>query len=103
MTKLIKLEISEVLQSIPMWAKMDGREAIVRDFRFEDFTDAFAFMTRCAIKAQIMDHHPEWFNCYNSVVVMLTTHDADGVTALDLEMAVFMDDVAGQYFSNTIM
>ena len=91
-----KLDIETILKDLPLWAKMEGREAIVRDFRFKDFGDAFAFMTRCAIKAQIMDHHPEWFNCYNSVVVMLTTHDVDGVSERDLEMAQFMDQIAGE-------
>ncbi len=94
MDNISKLDIGIILKDLPLWAKMDGREAIVRDFRFKDFGDAFAFMTRCAIKAQIMDHHPEWFNCYNSVVVMLTTHDAGGVSERDIEMAQFMDQIA---------
>ncbi|MBN8528747.1 MAG: 4a-hydroxytetrahydrobiopterin dehydratase, partial [Caulobacterales bacterium] len=73
----------------------DGnREAITRTFRFADFNEAFGFMTRVALKADQMDHHPEWSNVYNRVVVLLTTHDADGLTGLDLEMARFMDAVA---------
>lgn len=96
MEQISKLEIDAVLKDLPLWAKMEGREAIVREFKFKDFGDAFAFMTRCAIKAQIMDHHPEWFNCYNAVVVMLTTHDVDGVSERDIEMAQFMDQIAGE-------
>jgi len=90
---LKKLELADVLPLLPLWDKMEGREAIVREFRFPDFSEAFAFMTRAAIKAQIMDHHPEWFNVYDKVVVLLTTHDADGVTALDIEMAQYMDSL----------
>ena len=59
-----------------------------------DFNAAFGFMTRVALKADQMDHHPEWSNVYNRVVVILTTHDADGVTGLDVTLAQFMDDVA---------
>ncbi|KAF0115842.1 MAG: 4a-hydroxytetrahydrobiopterin dehydratase [Hyphomonadaceae bacterium] len=65
----------------------------MREFRFPDFSEAFTFMTRAALKAQIMDHHPEWFNVYDKVVVLLTTHDADGVTALDVELAQYMDSL----------
>ena len=94
MTQISKLEIEQTLSTLPLWAKMDGREAIVREFKFADFADAFAFMTRCAIKAQLMDHHPEWYNCYNAVVVMLTTHDVNGLSERDIEMASYMNEVA---------
>lgn len=83
------------LADLPAWAEADGdRDAITRRFRFSDFNTAFAFMTRVALKAETMDHHPEWSNVYNRVEVILTTHDAHGVTALDLEMARFMDGAA---------
>ncbi|KAF0187215.1 MAG: 4a-hydroxytetrahydrobiopterin dehydratase [Hyphomonadaceae bacterium] len=93
MEKIEKLQIADVLVLLPLWDKMEGREAIVREFRFPDFSEAFTFMTRAALKAQIMDHHPEWFNVYDKVVVLLTTHDADGVTALDVELAQYMDSL----------
>ena len=77
------------------WAAADGRDAIVKTFRFDDFNAAFGFMTRAALKADKLDHHPEWFNVYNRVEVLLATHDADGVTELDVKLARFMDEVAG--------
>lgn len=77
------------------WAAAEGgRDAIVKTFRFGDFNRAFAFMTRAALLAEKLDHHPEWFNVYDRVEVLLSTHDADGVTDLDLETARFMDRVA---------
>jgi len=79
------------------WSVKDGdRDAIEKTFKFADFKSAFAFMSACALKAEQMDHHPEWFNVYNRVEVTLTTHDADGVTALDLELATYMDGLAAQ-------
>lgn len=76
---------------------MEGdRDAIRRTFRFEDFNEAFGFMTRVAIKADQLDHHPEWFNVYNRVEVLLATHDVDGVSELDVTLATFMDEVAGR-------
>jgi 4a-hydroxytetrahydrobiopterin dehydratase len=71
------------------------RDAITKTFRFDDFNAAFGFMTRVALKADQLDHHPEWFNVYNRVEVLLATHDADGVTDLDVELATFMDRIAG--------
>ncbi len=77
------------------WNILPGdRDAISKTFKFPDFKTAFGFMTSCALKAEQMDHHPEWFNVYNRVEVTLTTHDADGVTALDVELAQFMDALA---------
>ena len=76
------------------WTATPGRDAITRTFHFADFNTAFGFMTRAAIKADQMNHHPEWSNVYDRVEVVLTTHDADGVTALDLQMARFMDAAA---------
>lgn len=77
------------------WAAADGRDAIVKTFRFGDFNAAFGFMTRVALMADRLDHHPEWFNVYNRVEVLLATHDADGVTELDVRLATFMDSIAG--------
>lgn len=76
------------------WEVAEGRDAITRSFKFDDFKTAFAFMTQVALKAEQMDHHPEWFNVYNRVDVLLATHDANGVTAKDVELASFMDAVA---------
>jgi 4a-hydroxytetrahydrobiopterin dehydratase len=76
------------------WRPADARDAIVKTFKFADFNAAFGFMTRVALKAEKLDHHPEWFNVYNRVDVTLATHDADGVTGLDVELAGFMDEVA---------
>lgn len=76
--------------------KAGDRDAIEKTFKFADFKTAFGFMTSCALKAEQMDHHPEWFNVYNRVEVTLTTHDADGVTALDVELAGFMDALAAK-------
>lgn len=80
------------LASVSGWgATTDKRDAISKSFVFSDFKMAFGFMTMAAIKAEQMDHHPEWFNVYNRVEVTLTTHDANGVTTLDVELAGFMD------------
>jgi 4a-hydroxytetrahydrobiopterin dehydratase len=89
-----KIGADAALKSLSGWTAKDGRDAIVKTFQFEDFNAAFGFMTRVALKADKLDHHPEWFNVYNKVEVLLSTHDADGVTALDVELAKFMDEVA---------
>ncbi len=72
----------------------DANDAIAKTFKFADFNEAFGFMTRVALMADKLDHHPEWFNVYNRVEVLLTTHDADGVTDLDVTLAKFMDSIA---------
>jgi 4a-hydroxytetrahydrobiopterin dehydratase len=90
-----KIGADIALKSLTGWSAKDGRDAIVKTFKFEDFNAAFGFMTRVALKADKLDHHPEWFNVYNTVEVLLSTHDADGVTALDVELAKFMDEAAG--------
>jgi len=78
------------------WQALANRGAITRSFQFSDFSEAFAFMTRVALLAEKMDHHPEWSNTYNKVVVTLSTHDAGGVTALDIEMAKAIDAFANR-------
>ena len=86
--------IDRELISLPNWKRVAGREAITRSFRFADFSAAFAFMTRIAMTAEQMNHHPEWFNVYNRVDVTLATHDAGGVTDLDVKLARAMDAIA---------
>ena len=83
------------LAGLTGWREVEGRDAINKVFRFEDFSQAFAFMTRVALKAEVMDHHPEWFNVYNKVDVTLTTHDADGLSQKDIDLAKAMEGYAG--------
>jgi 4a-hydroxytetrahydrobiopterin dehydratase len=92
--KFSKEEISKSLVDLQGWAQLEGRDAIQKDFLFKNFSQAFAFMTRVALKAEKMDHHPEWFNVYNKVQVVLATHDVDGVSDKDIELARFMDKIA---------
>ncbi|NQY14542.1 MAG: 4a-hydroxytetrahydrobiopterin dehydratase [Henriciella sp.] len=85
------------IEQLTGWNSVPGdRDAIAKTYKFSDFKTAFGFMSSCALKAEQMDHHPEWFNVYNRVEVTLTTHDADGVTALDVELAGFMDALASK-------
>ena len=77
------------------WAMVDGRDAIRKEFKFDDFTEAFGWMTRAAIWAEKWNHHPEWSNVYNTVEVTLTTHDVDGLSSLDAKLARKMDGLYG--------
>lgn len=77
------------------WSVVEGRDAIRKKFVFADFNEAFGFMTRAALVAEKLDHHPEWFNVYKTVEVTLSTHDAGGVTELDFKLAEAMDRLAG--------
>ena len=92
--KLAPEELNDGLGLLDGWTAAEGRDAIRKTFKFDDFKQAFDFMTRVAEKAELMNHHPEWSNVYSTVDVTLTTHDADGVTVMDLEMAGFMDEAA---------
>ncbi len=94
--KLDDAAISAGLKSHPAWSRVAGREAITRSFKFADFSAAFGFMTRAALVAEQLNHHPEWFNVWNRVDVTLTTHDANGITDLDFKLAASMDKIAGQ-------
>ena len=94
MTRPAKIGAAAALASLPGWSAAEGRDAITKTFRFKDFNAAFGWMTRVALMADKLDHHPEWFNVYNRVDVLLATHDADGVTALDVTLATFMDQAA---------
>jgi len=84
------------LMKLEGWDEAQGRDAIQKTFKFKDFNQAFGFMTRVALKADQMDHHPEWFNVYNRVEVTLTTHDANGLTMRDIKLAQFMNAAAGE-------
>jgi 4a-hydroxytetrahydrobiopterin dehydratase len=88
------IPVAAALSSLTGWTATTGKDAIEKTFVFGDFKQAFGWMTRVALKAEQMDHHPEWFNVYKTVKVTLTTHDADGVTELDVELATFMDACA---------
>jgi len=95
MSRPAKIPLTEALTQLPGWVGAEGREAVCKTFRFKDFSAAFSFMTRAALKAEQLDHHPEWSNVYNRVEVLLTTHDAGGVTALDVTFARFLDSIGG--------
>ncbi len=93
--KLDDSEIHQALGELTNWQLVEGRSAIFRQFKFKNFNEAFGFMTRAALLAEKMNHHPEWSNIYGSVDVTLSTHDAGGVTELDIKLAKAMDRFAG--------
>ena len=82
------------LAGLDGWRDAADRDAIVKSFKFKNFNEAFGFMTRIAMEAERMNHHPEWFNVYNRVEVTLTTHDCGGLSDLDVTLAKFMDKAA---------
>ena len=88
-----KLDPKEAVKDLDGWT--GGDDFITKVFRFEDFQEAWGFMSRMALVAEKMDHHPEWFNVYNRVDVTLTTHDAGGVTQKDVKLAKAMETAAG--------
>lgn len=92
-TKISAEDRVAALNVLQGWREERGGEALYKEFRFKDFSEAFGFMTRAALLAEQMDHHPEWFNVYNRVEVTLTTHDASGITERDIKMAQFMDSL----------
>ncbi|MAO92838.1 MAG: 4a-hydroxytetrahydrobiopterin dehydratase [Rhodospirillales bacterium] len=95
MIKKLSLEEREALLSeLTDWTLANDRDAITRSFKFRSFNQAFGFMTRVALQAEKLDHHPEWFNVYNRVDVTLTTHDCDGLSERDSKLARFMDKAA---------
>src|ERR1700722_11433232 len=94
MTKLTVDELKTALKRLPDWQLAGGREAISRKFQFVDFDGAFSFMTRVALLAAKMDHHPAWTNVYNKPDVTLATHDDGGVTQKDIDLATAMDGFA---------
>lgn len=94
MPKLETAEREAALKELAGWTFDAERDAIRRSFKFDDFSEAFAFMTRVALAAEKADHHPDWSNVWNRVEVMLTTHDAGGLTRRDIELARTIDTLA---------
>jgi 4a-hydroxytetrahydrobiopterin dehydratase len=86
-------EIDAFLKKNKGWKQVKGRDALQKSFKFSDFKEAFGFMTRVALAAEQMNHHPEWFNVYNKVDVVLSTHDAGGVTEIFFMVEKFMDSL----------
>jgi 4a-hydroxytetrahydrobiopterin dehydratase len=93
--KLTDSDRRAALDRLKDWRMVEGRDAITRSYRFKDFNGAFGFMTRVALTAERMDHHPEWSNVWNKVDVTLSTHSAGGLTDLDVQLAEAMDRMAG--------
>ncbi len=93
--RLDEAAIAEALSELDGWTRADDGKAIEKRFAFKTFSEAFGFMTRAALAAEKLDHHPEWFNVYNKVDVRLTTHDAGGLTGLDFDLARRMNRFAG--------
>ena len=94
MKKLSKIEVTNKLKRLSGWKLVKGRNAITKTFRFKNFTEAFGWMTSMALYAEKKDHHPEWFNVYNTIEVTLSTHDAGGITNLDMDMAREMNSTS---------
>ena len=93
--KLTEAERETFFGGFPGWKPLDGRDAMKKDFVFDDFNAAWGFMNRVALEAEKADHHPEWFNVYNRVEITLTTHDADGLSERDVKLAGVIDRLAG--------
>jgi 4a-hydroxytetrahydrobiopterin dehydratase len=96
MSRPPKIGAAAALEGLPGWSAAQGRDAIVKTYKFDDFNAAFGWMSRIALAAEKLDHHPEWFNVYSRVEVLLATHDAGGVTELDVRLAKIMDEAAGK-------
>jgi len=92
--KLSPDEITKALTTLDGWSLVEGRDAITKTFTFKDFRRAFGFMTEVALIAEKMDHHPEWFNVYRTVEITLATHDVDGLSTRDIDLAKAIDAVA---------
>jgi 4a-hydroxytetrahydrobiopterin dehydratase len=94
--KLTGIKRTQAFSRLPAWKEVAGRDAIARKFVFKDFNEAFGFMARVALVAEQMNHHPEWSNVWRTVEVTLSTHDAGGLTELDIRLAEAMDKIAGR-------
>jgi 4a-hydroxytetrahydrobiopterin dehydratase len=97
MTPLSPQARAALLADLPGWTAVQGRDAIHKRFTFADFNAAFGFMTRVALQAEKADHHPEWFNVYNRVDITLSTHDANGLTQRDIDLARFIESAAASF------
>ena len=87
-----KITIKEALENLKLWkSSNDGRDAIKKELKFKNFKDAFAFMTKVALKAEEIGHHPEWLNVYNKITITLTTHDVNGLSEKDITLGKFID------------
>jgi 4a-hydroxytetrahydrobiopterin dehydratase len=95
MRRFNEQERAEALAALPGWRYDAERDAIMRDFEFGDFITAFSFMTAVAMVAERADHHPEWSNVYNKISILLTTHDTDGLTSKDTDLAAVITKLAG--------
>ena len=93
-TQLTGDERITALSTLTGWLEVDGRDAIKKTYKFNDFITAFGFMTQVALVAETMCHHPEWFNVYSTVDVTLSTHDVGGLSSLDIDLAGRMDAIA---------
>lgn len=93
--KLSPEERAAALAELAGWSAVEGRDAIRKSYRFKTFSEAWGFMSRAALAAEKLDHHPEWSNVYNKVDVVLTTHDCNGLSRRDIELAKRMDACAG--------
>jgi 4a-hydroxytetrahydrobiopterin dehydratase len=91
---LSEKEVRSALESLPGWSVANGK--LHREFKFRDFSYAFGFMATAAPMIEKRDHHPEWFNVYNRVTVDLVTHDAEGITSKDIELAALLNEIAGR-------
>lgn len=91
--KLSGTERKNALATLNGWRELDDRDAIQKTFQFTNFTEAFGFMTQIALKAEKMDHHPEWFNVYNRVEVTLATHEVGGLSDKDIKLAILIDEM----------
>jgi 4a-hydroxytetrahydrobiopterin dehydratase len=91
MMRLSQLDIDEKLESLPGWSVVN--EKLHKEFQFDNFNQAFGFMTRAAMEIEKMNHHPEWFNAYNKITIELTTHDAGGITKNDVNLARILNSL----------
>ncbi len=91
MMRLSQEEIDEELKSLPGWSVVN--EKLHKEFQFDNFNQAFGFMTRAAMEIEKMNHHPEWFNVYNKITIELTTHDAGGITKNDVNLAKILNSL----------
>ncbi len=91
MMKLSQTDIEQELKNLPGWSVVN--EKLHKEFQFDNFNQAFGFMTRAAMEIEKMNHHPEWFNVYNKITIELTTHDAGGITKNDVNLAKILDSL----------